>query len=83
MRVYHPLVGRFRVGTSGWHYRHWRGGFYPPDLDPAEWLRFYAGHFDTVELNNSFYRLPTDASWQLWRATVPAGVGYAVKLAAT
>ena len=49
-----------RIGTSGWIYKHWRNGvFYPPPLEQKHWLAFYAEHFDTVEVNFSFYRLPT------------------------
>ena len=47
-----------RIGCSGWNYRHWRGAFYPQDLAVKRWFAFYAAHFDTVEINNSFYRLP-------------------------
>jgi uncharacterized protein YecE (DUF72 family) len=48
----------FYVGASGWQYNHWQGRFYPEALSKTEWLGFYARHFITVELNNSFYRLP-------------------------
>ena len=50
----------YYIGTSGWHYDHWRDRFYPRKLTKAEWLEFYAHHFTTVELNNSFYRLPSE-----------------------
>ena len=46
------------IGTSGWQYRDWRGRFYPDELPQARWLAHYAAAFRTVELNNSFYRLP-------------------------
>jgi hypothetical protein len=46
---------RCRIGTSGWVYAHWRGVFYPSDLPQSEWYAHYAGHFDTVEINYSFY----------------------------
>lgn len=67
------------VGTSGWHYAHWRGLFYPEALPDAAMLAFYARHFDCVELNNSFYRLPTADAFALWRNTVPPGFRFAVK----
>jgi uncharacterized protein YecE (DUF72 family) len=51
--------GRLRVGTSGYQYEHWRGVFYPRDLPKREWFAYYATHFDTVEINNTFYRLPS------------------------
>ncbi|MGE5648136.1 MAG: DUF72 domain-containing protein [Acidobacteriota bacterium] len=68
-----------RVGTSGWHYNHWRGPFYPEKLPAAKMLEFYARHFDTVEINNSFYRLPTEKALEEWKATVPAGFLFAMK----
>src|SRR6185503_6093723 len=80
-RAYAPSVGgRVRVGTSGWVYEHWRGRFYPKDLPQAKWLEWYAERFDTVELNNSFYRQPSRAQFERWRRAVPAGFQYAVKL---
>jgi uncharacterized protein YecE (DUF72 family) len=61
-------------------YPHWRGRFYPKELPAAKWLEFYAARFDTVELNNSFYRQPTRDQFVRWRRAVPAGFAYAVKL---
>ena len=69
-----------RVGTSGWVYAHWRGRFYPKDLPQSRWLEWYAERFDTVELNNSFYRQPSRAQFERWRRAVPPGFRYAVKL---
>ena len=54
----------YRVGTSGFHYNHWREVFYPPKLPTSRWLGFYAGHFSTVELDNPFYRLPTERAFE-------------------
>jgi len=68
-----------RVGCSGWNYRSWRGRFYPDDLPASKWLAFYAAHFDTVEINNSFYRLPERATFEEWRAQVPTSFLFAVK----
>ena len=68
-----------RVGCSGWQYRHWRGEFYPDAVPASRWLEYYASHFDTVEINNSFYRLPTAATFATWRERVPPGFVYAVK----
>jgi len=73
------MTSTIRIGCSGWQYKHWRGDFYPADLPPARWLEFYASHFDTVEINNSFYRLPEPAVFASWRRRVPAGFIYAVK----
>ncbi len=67
------------VGTSGWVYQHWRGRFYPPDLPASRWLSFYTHHFDTVEVNNSFYRLPKRETFERWRAETPEGFVFAVK----
>ena len=55
-------AARIRIGCSGWQYRHWRGSFYPPELSQTRWFAHYALHFDTVEINNTFYRLPEAAS---------------------
>ena len=74
------MGARVRIGTSGWVYPHWRGTFYPKDLPTKEWLAYYAQRFDTVELNNSFYRQPTREQFVRWRRTVPAGFAYSVKL---
>lgn len=68
-----------RIGTSGWHYAHWRGRFYPPALAVDAMLGHYAQHFDTVEINNTHYRLPAPSVFAGWRATVPPGFVFAVK----
>lgn len=68
-----------RIGTSGWVYPHWRGVFYPPDLPQSRWYVHYAGEFDTVEINYSFYRLPSEAAFDRWREQAPEGFIYAVK----
>ena len=68
-----------RIGTSGYHYRHWLGNFYPEDLSTAAMLRFYLNYFDTLELNNTFYRLPTVSAVEGWRDSVPDSFTFAVK----
>lgn len=68
-----------RIGCSGWNYRHWRGRFYPEKLPVKRWFAFYAEQFDTVEINNSFYRLPKCATFEKWRDQAPPGFCYAVK----
>lgn len=68
-----------RIGTSGWVYPHWRGIFYPQDLRRKDWFAHYSHHFDTVEVNNTFYRQPRPAVFEKWRAQAPAGFVYAVK----
>ncbi len=68
-----------RIGTSGWVYKHWREVFYPPDLPARAWFTFYAREFHTVEINNSFYRLPSPEMFDAWRNQAPPGFLYAVK----
>jgi uncharacterized protein YecE (DUF72 family) len=67
------------VGTSGWHYRHWYGRFYPERLPASKMLEFYSRHFDTVELNNTFYRLPLESGLQQWRDGTAPGFHFAAK----
>ena len=70
---------QIRIGTSGWHYKHWVGDFYAPRFPPARMLARYAQEFSTVEINNSFYRLPDHTTFRNWRSQVPAGFLFAVK----
>src|SRR5712692_3929242 len=72
-------MGSVRIGTSGWTYHHWQGRFYPPKIRAADQLAFYAAEFDTVELNNSFYRQPTRQQFEAWARAVPDGFLFAVK----
>jgi hypothetical protein len=72
-----------KIGTSGWSYPSWRPGFYPAELQPAEFLSFYAERFDTVELNSTGYRLPSADQFRKWAAAVPDGFEFAVKLSLT
>lgn len=69
----------FRVGTSGYQYDHWKGAFYPADLPRSEWFAYYARHFDTVEINNTFYRLPGPNVFDAWGTAAPPGFIYALK----
>lgn len=71
---------RYYIGTSGWHYDDWRRRFYPEKLPKAQWLGFYARHFPTVELNNTFYRLPSEEAFQRWYDSSPSGFTFAVKV---
>ncbi|HVZ20847.1 MAG TPA: DUF72 domain-containing protein [Vicinamibacterales bacterium] len=68
-----------RIGCSGWNYKSWRGRFYPPTLPAARWLDYYARAFDTVEVNNTFYRLPERKTFALWQRQTPPGFCIAVK----
>ena len=73
-------MAHYFIGTSGWHYDDWRGRFYPRKLPKAKWLGFYARHFPTVELNNSFYRLPSENAFTNWYDSSPADFAFAVKV---
>jgi uncharacterized protein YecE (DUF72 family) len=71
---------QYFIGTSGWHYDDWRGRFYPEKLPKEKWLEFYARHFPTVELNNTFYRLPSETAFGRWYDASPDSFTYAVKV---
>ena len=71
--------GQFRVGTSGYQYDHWRSVFYPGTLPKKDWFAFYAEHFDTVEINNTFYGLPRAETFDIWRTQAPPGFCYVLK----
>jgi uncharacterized protein YecE (DUF72 family) len=71
---------KFWIGCSGWQYRHWKGRFYPDDLPQKRWFEFYARHFTTVEINNSFYRFPRLKNVQAWYAAAPHGFKFSVKV---
>ena len=68
-----------RIGCSGWNYKAWRGKFYPAEMPAKCWLRYYTSVFDTVEINNTFYRLPEERTFAGWRRQMPAGFVVAVK----
>jgi len=68
-----------RIGTSGWHYNHWTEVFYPASLPKSKWFEHYAGHFDTVEINNTFYHLPKQQTFELWHRQAPENFVYTVK----
>jgi len=68
-----------RIGTSGWHYKHWVGRYYPEDIRPGGMLAHYLRDFDTVELNNTFYQLPKEESFDSWRQSTPHDFVFAVK----
>jgi uncharacterized protein YecE (DUF72 family) len=68
-----------RVGTSGWNYPEWKGSFYPADMKPAGMLAYYAARFSTVEVNNTFYRMPTQKVVDGWAAAVPSSFVFVLK----
>ena len=67
------------IGTSGWQYDHWQGPFYPEELAKNQFLPYYANHFQTVEINNSFYQLPSPETLTRWRQDTPPKFCFAVK----
>ncbi|MBN2397463.1 MAG: DUF72 domain-containing protein [Deltaproteobacteria bacterium] len=71
--------GKIHIGTSGWHYNHWRGPFYPDAIASGDMLPYYAGKFHTVEINSSFYRLPKKSTLEMWKQAVPPDFVFAVK----
>jgi uncharacterized protein YecE (DUF72 family) len=73
------MAASYYIGTSGWHYPHWQGPFYPRGLVPAAWLEYYARQFSTVEINNSFYGLPSHATARAWKSATPASFTFAMK----
>jgi len=68
-----------RIGCSGWHYKHWVGRFYPERYPASKMLDYYLRHFDTVEINNSFYKLPEINTFACWRDATPGDFRFAVK----
>jgi len=68
-----------RIGTSGYHYKHWVGRYYPDDIKSGKMLEFYLRDFDTVELNNTFYQLPKEETFDAWRDTTPHDFLFGVK----
>ena len=72
-------MAQARIGCSGWSYDHWVGVLYPPGTGKARWRDIYAEHFDTVELNASFYRWPGVRPFETWARVLPPGFEMAVK----
>src|SRR5262245_37509349 len=70
---------RLAVGTSGYAYKEWKGTFYPDDCKPDQFLRFYASRFPTVEINNTFYRMPSERVLQQWSEDVPDDFTFILK----
>lgn len=67
------------TGCSGFHYKDWKEEFYPKDLQQKDWLPYYAQHFNTVEINNTFYQTPKKSTFEKWLEQTPAGFRFAVK----
>ncbi|HUQ84859.1 MAG TPA: DUF72 domain-containing protein [Candidatus Limnocylindrales bacterium] len=68
------------IGTSGWHYNHWLGLFYPPEITGYNELRYHAEHFNTVENNSSFYRIASEATYKTWSRMTPENYKFSMKL---
>ncbi|MBE0599487.1 MAG: DUF72 domain-containing protein [Desulfuromonadales bacterium] len=73
------MKGEVRIGTSGWTYPHWRGVYYPEGLAQKDWFGHYLRDFDTVEINNTFYRLPSPQTFEHWARVAPPGFVYSFK----
>lgn len=71
--------GKIYAGTSGWNYKHWKENFYPEDLKQKEWLKYYSERLKSVEINNSFYRLPDIKTFNTWAKETPANFIFSVK----
>lgn len=71
--------GKIYIGTSGWHYKHWKGTFYPEGTKDAQQMEYYLQHFNTVEINNSFYKLPSSTTFDKWKGAVPDDFIFAIK----
>lgn len=73
------MKGRIHIGTSGWQYKHWRGTFYPEDVKVKDHFTYYQKYFDTIEINNSFYRIPAKETFEKWKNQVNPDFNYVVK----
>lgn len=73
-------MAKIRVGCAGWDYKDWNGPFYPKDIDKSHHLEFYAKYFDVVEINSTFYNLPTEEMVYKWVAVVPEKFSFIVKV---
>jgi uncharacterized protein YecE (DUF72 family) len=68
------------LGCSGWFYWHWKGKFYPNELPQSKWFQYYAQHFNTVELNSTFYHFPKQSTAKNWYRQAPKGFVYTLKV---
>lgn len=73
------MTAQFYLGCSGFYYDHWRDRFYPPRLAKTKWLQYYAEHFNSLEVNSSFYRYPGESTVRGWYAKTPADFRFALK----
>ncbi|MDT0690285.1 DUF72 domain-containing protein [Salegentibacter sp. F188] len=73
------MKSNIQIGTSGYQYKHWKGDFYPKDLAVKDRFEFYARHFDTVEINNTFYKMADASTFDEWKNSAPKDFCYAIK----
>lgn len=73
------MKGNIRIGTSGYQYKHWKGDFYPEDMPVKDWFKHYAKFFDTVEINNTFYKMADAETFAEWEKLAPDDFCYAIK----
>jgi uncharacterized protein YecE (DUF72 family) len=78
-RDFEPNPMQMFVGTSGYSYKEWKGSFYPEKIAAGDMLRFYASHFRTVEINNTFYRMPDEGVLSRWADEVPEAFAFSLK----
>jgi len=74
------MRAKVHIGTSGWHYLHWKGSYYPEKLSPKRFLETYAKDFHTVEINSTFYKLPEISTLKNWKQSVPGDFLFSVKM---
>src|SRR3954470_19045380 len=79
IRSFCMATRKIHIGTSGWHYKHWKEVFYPKGIKEAQQLSYYITQFDTVEINNTFYHLPPEKTFENWRTAVPDNFLFIVK----
>jgi uncharacterized protein YecE (DUF72 family) len=78
-RIGHMTTSKLRAGASGYSFKEWRGTFYPDKIKPEDMLAYYSERLPTVEINNTFYRMPKAAMLESWAATTPEQFKFAIK----
>ena len=73
------MPAKIHIGTSGYQYKHWKGDFYPKEMSVNEWFEHYTKYFDTVEINNTFYRMASAETFQTWKKAAPKDFCYIIK----
>ncbi len=78
-KILKKSIMAYYIGCSGYHYDDWKGKFYPEDLEKKKWLEYYSEHFNTVEINNTFYQIPEKKTLKEWVSITPDDFRFAVK----